>query len=101
MAGARSQLLTSWNVNDASSAALVTEFYRALFTEKKSEAEALRQAKLAMLHDYDIKNGAMRGAVRQRKKNTPAPARIANTAAEQAFLAAQYWAGFVLIGDWR
>ncbi|HJN07651.1 MAG TPA: CHAT domain-containing protein [Pirellulaceae bacterium] len=50
------------------------------------------------LHDGD---SAMRGTVRQRKKNAPAPARLANTADEQAFLAAQYWAGFVLIGDWR
>ena len=98
---ARSQLLTLWNVNDASSAALIAEFYREFLTKGKSKAEALRQAKLAMLYDYDIKNGVMRGTIRTRNKNASAPARKATSANEQALLAARFWAGFVLIGDWR
>jgi len=48
-AGARSALATLWSVNDQSSTALVTGFYRELADPEVSRAEALRRAQLALL----------------------------------------------------
>ncbi len=48
-AGARSALATLWFVNDASSAALVSEFYRQLQETVVSRARALQQAQLKLL----------------------------------------------------
>ncbi|MEB3356786.1 MAG: CHAT domain-containing protein [Synechococcales bacterium] len=49
-AGARSTLASLWNVNDASTAQLMSAFYQALQTGLP-KAEALRQAQLQLLHD--------------------------------------------------
>jgi CHAT domain-containing protein len=48
-AGARSTLATLWSVNDASTAVLMSQFYRELANTTLSKAEALRQAQLALL----------------------------------------------------
>ncbi|HBE60967.1 MAG TPA: hypothetical protein DEG17_13190 [Cyanobacteria bacterium UBA11149] len=47
--GARSTLATLWSVRDASTAELMTEFYRELTQTEVSKAEALRQAQLILL----------------------------------------------------
>ena len=81
VAGARSVVATLWSVNDASSQALMSQFYRNLWEKKLPKAEALRQAQLWML-----KEGGSRGVVRA-ESDGPAPP--------------YYWAGFVLSGEWR
>jgi len=48
MAGARSVVVTLWDIEDAVTRRLVTAFYRHL-AEGKPKAEALRQAQLAVL----------------------------------------------------
>ncbi|WP_413163695.1 CHAT domain-containing protein [Capilliphycus salinus ALCB114379] len=49
--GARSTLATLWQVNDVSTAFLMTEFYRQLALSEVSKAEALRSAQLKLLQD--------------------------------------------------
>jgi CHAT domain-containing protein len=47
--GARSTLATLWAVNDASTAAFMTNFYHALIAQGQSKAQALRQAQLELM----------------------------------------------------
>jgi CHAT domain-containing protein len=51
-AGARSAVATLWTVNDPASAALVSDFYRALKEQSASKAKALQQAQLELLKDW-------------------------------------------------
>ena len=48
LAGARSQILTLWPVDDAKTKELMVLFYRNLFERGMTKAEALRQAQLAL-----------------------------------------------------
>jgi CHAT domain-containing protein len=50
-AGARSTLASLWNVNDASTAQLMSQFYQVLQSDRVTKAEALRQAQLTLLKD--------------------------------------------------
>lgn len=50
-AGARSTLASLWNVDDKSTAELMSQFYRDLTTKQLTKAEALRQAQLALLNN--------------------------------------------------
>ena len=47
--GARSTLATLWSVNDSSTAALMTEFYKELSSAELTKAEALRRAQIKIL----------------------------------------------------
>ncbi len=55
-AGARSTLASLWNLNDASTALLMSHFYQELAKPGVSRAEALRRAQLALLkqEEYEI-----------------------------------------------
>jgi CHAT domain-containing protein len=55
-AGARSTLASLWNLNDASTALLMSHFYQELAKPGVSKAEALRRAQLALLkqEEYEI-----------------------------------------------
>ena len=50
-AGARSAVATLWSVSDGASAELVSDFDSRLSDARKSKAEALREAQLAVLAD--------------------------------------------------
>lgn len=54
-AGARSTLASLWNVNDESTALLMSQFYKELMNKGLDKAEALRQAQLALLHNPDYR----------------------------------------------
>ena len=71
LAGVASQVVTLWNVNDASTRALMRDYYGEL-ARGTGRAEALRQAKLRMIR-------------------RPGRPRDAHPYA---------WAAFVAIGDW-
>jgi CHAT domain-containing protein len=48
-AGARSTLASLWNIRDDSTSVLMKQFYKELITNKRTKAEALRQAQLFLL----------------------------------------------------
>jgi CHAT domain-containing protein len=83
VAGARSVVASLWKVPDEHTHQLMREFYRRVWADKPvGKAEALRQAQLWMLENY-------KGRGLERKKGNDTP------------LSPQYWAAFVLSGDWR
>jgi CHAT domain-containing protein len=69
-AGARSTLASLWNVGDRSTAILMGEFYQELAQSNVTKAEALRRAQITLLKKYP---------------NYSRP---------------NYWAPYVLIGNW-
>ncbi|MDJ1184434.1 CHAT domain-containing protein [Roseofilum casamattae] len=71
-AGSQSTLATLWEVNDKSTTSFMTEFYRQLIREKKSKAQALQAAQLSLLQDT----------------------------IGQGLTHPEFWAAFVLVGDW-
>ena len=72
--GASSTLASLWQVNDASTAEFMIEFYRQLNNPQLSKAEALRNTQLEFLAKSDIESDY----------NRP-----------------YHWASFILVGDWR
>jgi CHAT domain-containing protein len=50
-AGARSTIASLWNVNDASTALMMNQFYQGLVNKKLGIAEAFRQAQLNLLNN--------------------------------------------------
>lgn len=77
LAGSQTQVMSLWQVSDAATRDLMTDYYRRL-QRGEGRTEAMRQAQLAML----------------RGLNQPAVAR-----ARRAH--PYYWAAFISSGDWR
>ena len=71
-AGARSTLATLWQVNDASTAQFMVQFYQQLNNQRLQKVEALRNAQLAFLSEYPDTD-----------YNRP-----------------YHWAAFILVGNW-
>jgi CHAT domain-containing protein len=85
LAGARSVLASLWKVPDEATHRLMREFYRRVWSDKPlGRAEALRQAQVWMLSNYDPSRGGVR--LPEGKKGPLPP---------------YFWAAFVLSGDWR
>lgn len=71
-AGTRSTLATLWQVNDASTAEFMVEFYQQLKKPQITKAQALRQAQLAFLTKY----------------------------ADTDYNRPYHWSAFILVGNW-
>jgi CHAT domain-containing protein/tetratricopeptide (TPR) repeat protein len=54
-AGARSTIASLWNLDDQSTAVLMSKFYQELADKKLTKAEVLRRAQLALLHNPKYK----------------------------------------------
>jgi CHAT domain-containing protein len=102
LAGARSTLTSLWKVEDNATQTLMIEFYRNLWEKKLGKLEALRQAQLTMLREYDPETGRLRGP----GEISPIAPEGLPEARKTAFrdgepLSPFYWAAFVVSGDWR
>lgn len=76
LSGARSQLMSLWNVSDESTKDLMVEYYQRL-KQNQGRGEALREAQLAMIEGkLTSKDG-------------------------ESYSHPNYWASFVKVGDWR
>jgi len=94
--GAAAVLSTLWDVNDASTSLLMSDFYwRWATTPGIEKAEALRQAQLAMLH----------GTARTETPTSATGRGITDSAdsaaSTPAYAHPYYWAPFVLVGNFR
>jgi len=94
--GVKSALASLWIVNDGSTSALMSEYYRQLSREEVTiKAEALRQAQLAMLRgQVHIKSGKLVG----NGIEVPLPKAL-ESLSDQDFSHPFYWAGFTMIGS--
>jgi CHAT domain-containing protein len=77
-------------VDDKATRALMERFYDNLWSKKLSKLEALREAQLWMLRE----GRSVRGL--EFEKAEPG-----KSEGQDARLPPQYWAAFVLSGDWR
>ena len=94
---AEAVLASLWDVNDASTSQLMSDFYsRWVKNPAAGKAEALRQAQLALLHASDA---PARSATKQRGPQLEQE--DAATARESRYSHPFFWAPFVLIGNYR
>ena len=94
LAGARSTISTLWKIDDSATQFLMVELYRNLWEKKMPQSEALRQAQLTMLNDYDPAKQSLR----------PRGLKIVNSKQpdnSSERLQPFYWASFFLSGDRR
>jgi CHAT domain-containing protein/Flp pilus assembly protein TadD len=92
VAGARTVVASLWQVDDAATRALMTEFYENLLQKRMSKLEALRHAQLTIRRAYDPQQRTLRGL---------APLKDPTTTPHGFDLPPRYWAAFILSGDWR
>jgi CHAT domain-containing protein len=86
-------LATLWDVNDASTSRLMSDFYaRWVKFPAGGKAEALRQAQLAFLHGSPSSSPNSRGERGSKMDQEPQAASYAHPF---------YWAPFVLIGNFQ
>jgi CHAT domain-containing protein len=89
-------LATLWDVNDASTSRLMSDFYsRWLKNPADGKAEALRQAQLALLKGPEASQGG------QSKRGFETVEEPAATPHEGGYSHPFYWAPFVLIGNFQ
>jgi CHAT domain-containing protein len=111
--GARSLVLSLWQVDDDATALLMTRLYEDLLGKRPGlkaalpRAEALREARAwlrglpraqAEALAAQLSGGELRGSVGPLKPVEPVPA-AADKAEERPYAHPYYWSGFILLGD--
>lgn len=100
--GAKSVLVSLWDVSDASTAALMAEFYRN-YSKGLPKSEALKSAQLSLLRgarNAQLAAPAPRSESIRRPNTFEIPPYVA-ARGESAWAHPYYWAPFVLHGNWR
>ena len=92
VAGARSAITSFWKVPDDATRALMTEFYTNLWSRKMPTLDALREAQLAVMKNYDVRKKEIPRGPRGERPIVPK---------DGPRLSPFFWAGFALSGDWR
>lgn len=94
--GAKAVISSLWEVNDASTGVLMSDFYKRWVGGggKVTKAQALREAQLDLLQGKTKPGGgaADRGVVPEGEEGKPAM---------QGYAHPYYWAPFVLMGNWK
>jgi CHAT domain-containing protein len=104
VSGARTTITSLWKVDDRATQILMTKFYENMWSHKMGRLEALRQAQIWMLnHPHDIWTVAP--ITSQSSEEDRSDRRLTKPKSEvdpQAkTLSPQFWAAFVISGDWR
>jgi CHAT domain-containing protein len=94
VAGAKSTITSLWKVDDAATLTLMVEFHRNLWEKRLGKLEALRQAQIKMIDQYDPKNQTMRDRGIKLLKPT-------EDSQTDKRLSPYFWAAFTISGDWR
>jgi CHAT domain-containing protein len=92
LAGAKTAVTSLWSVDDTATRVLMTEFYKNLWGKKLPKLEALRQAQLLMLREYDPSQRKLIS----RGLDIPETETVSHKLGSP-----YYWAAFVMSGDWR
>jgi CHAT domain-containing protein len=107
--GAGAVMASLWEVQDESTAELMTRFYKTYNSQKgANKATALRSAQLALLSgEYKTAGAANRGMIREdaetaaKIKIESAKLKPFNYAKNPRFAHPYYWSPFILIGNWK
>ncbi len=92
---AQAVLATLWDVNDASTSRIMSDFYaRWIRNPDAGKAEALRQAQLALLHQSATAGNKTARGIQVETEST-------TTGQETKYASPYYWAPFVLIGNYQ
>ena len=94
LAGSESQVMTLWQVSDAATRDLMTDYYKRL-QAGEGRTEALRQVQIAMLRGES--QGAAGGALERGLSGATGAPRPQAEERSHPF----YWASFIQSGEWR
>ena len=94
VAGARTTVASLWKVPDQATKVLMQKFYENFWQQKMSRLDALREAQLWLLNHPDAALGTDEARGDSRLRTEP-------KSGNSRRLPPQYWAAFVLSGDWR